>query len=80
MRGILQWIAKDITRGVDYYIGTDSFAAILRYNRSYFYAAAVTLLSYELEKRSEDMLHRRAEASAPADAEDAKKPASDPAQ
>lgn len=76
----LPWIAKDNTRGVDYYIGTDSFAAILRYNRSYFYAAAVTLLSYELEKRSEDMLHRRAEASAPADAEDAKKPASDPAQ
>lgn len=54
----LPWIAKDNTHGVDYYIGTDSFAAILRYNRSYFYAAAVTLLAYELEEQSADHLHR----------------------
>lgn len=45
----LPWISGD-SKGVDYYIGTGSFAAILHYNRSYFYAAAVSLLSYELEK------------------------------
>lgn len=47
----LPWIHSDDSRGTDYYIGTDSFAAILRYNRSYFYASAVTLLAYELESR-----------------------------
>ncbi len=47
----LPWIQRDNTRGTDYFIGTDSFAAILRYNRSYFYASAVTLLAYELEAR-----------------------------
>ena len=52
----LPWIAKDNTRGVDYYIGTDAFSAILRYNRSYFYAAAVTLLAYELEEQSKGIM------------------------
>lgn len=47
----LPWIRKDDTKGVDYWLGTESFGAILRYNRSYFYAAAVTMLAYELEAR-----------------------------
>lgn len=46
----LPWVKADNTRGVDWYMGTGSFAAILRYNRSYFYAAAVSLLAAELEK------------------------------
>lgn len=49
----LPWIEGE-SKGVDYYIGTGSFAAILRYNRSYFYAAAVSLLSYELEDASRE--------------------------
>ena len=47
----LPWVRKDDTKGVDYWLGTESFGAILRYNRSYFYAAAVTMLAYELETR-----------------------------
>lgn len=47
----LPWVATDNTHGVDYYVGTPSFAAILRYNRSYFYAAAVSLLAQTLEER-----------------------------
>lgn len=46
----LPWIKASNEKGVDYYIGTSSFAAILRYNRSYFYAAAVSLLADELER------------------------------
>ena len=45
----LPWVKSNNAKGVDYYIGTGSFAAILRYNRSYFYAAAVSLLAEELE-------------------------------
>lgn len=47
----LPWVDKENAHGVDYYVGTPSFAAILRYNRSYFYAAAVSLLAQTLEER-----------------------------
>lgn len=47
----LPWIRSNDERGVDYYLGTGSFAAILRYNRSYFYAAAVSLLADRIEAR-----------------------------
>ena len=47
----LPWILKDNTKGVDYYLGTPSFSAILHYNRSYFYAAAVSQLADEIERR-----------------------------
>lgn len=52
----LPWIKSNNERGVDYYLGTGSFAAILRYNRSYFYAAAVSLLASELEDRDAQYL------------------------
>ena len=52
----LPWISKDDDKGVDYYIGTGSFSAILHYNRSYFYAAAVTFLAYRLEELHEKLL------------------------
>lgn len=49
----LPWIRKDNTRGTTYYIGTRSFEAILHYNKSYFYAAAVTFLAGEIQARVE---------------------------
>ena len=49
----LPWIKASNEKGVDYYLGTASFAAILRYNRSYFYAAAVSLLAEALERESQ---------------------------
>ena len=52
----LPWISKDDDKGVDYYIGTGSFSAILHYNRSYFYAAAVTFLAYRHEELHEKLL------------------------
>ena len=59
----LPWILKDNTKGVDYYLGTPSFSAILHYNRSYFYAAAVSQLADEIERRS--TASTRSEAEAP---------------
>lgn len=53
----LPWVDKDNTHGVDYYVGTPSFAAILRYNHSYFYAAAVTFLAQTLEERRTAAAH-----------------------
>lgn len=50
----LPWVKSNDAKGVDYWLGTESFGAILRYNRSYFYAAAVTMLAYELEKRDKN--------------------------
>lgn len=47
----LPWTSATGKHVTDYFIGTRSFSAILRYNRSYFYAAAVTRLAEELEKR-----------------------------
>lgn len=47
----LPWVKSNNERGVDYFMGTGSFAAILRYNRSYFYAAAVSFLADELEEK-----------------------------
>lgn len=47
----LPWTSAAGKHATDYFIGTRSFSAILRYNRSYFYAAAVTRLAEELEKR-----------------------------
>lgn len=47
----LPWVKSNNARGVDYFMGTGSFAAILRYNRSYFYAAAVSFLADELEEK-----------------------------
>lgn len=47
----LPWIRADNTRGTHWYIGTRSFAAILRYNRSYFYAAAVSQLADRIMER-----------------------------
>lgn len=49
----LPWIAPDNTKGTDYYIGTPSFSAILHYNRSYFYAAAVSMLADEIRSEIE---------------------------
>lgn len=59
----LPWILKDNTKGVDYYLGTPSFSAILHYNRSYFYAAAVSQLADEIERRR--TASTRSEAEAP---------------
>lgn len=47
----LPWTDARGVHGVDYFIGTRSFSALLRYNRSYFYAAAVTRLAEALERR-----------------------------
>lgn len=44
----LPWTKASGAHGTDYFIGTRSFSAILRYNRSYFYAAAVTRLAERL--------------------------------
>lgn len=37
----------------EWYVGTRNFAAILRYNRSYFYASAVSMLAEEIRLREE---------------------------
>lgn len=50
----LPWVKSNNERGVDYFMGTGSFAAILRYNRSYFYAAAVSFLADELEAKEKE--------------------------
>ena len=47
----LPWILADDKKGVDYFVGTPSFSAILHYNRSYFYAAAVSMLADEIRSR-----------------------------
>ncbi len=47
----LPWADARKTRGTDYYVGTESFAAVLNYNRSYFYGAVVAFLAEALERR-----------------------------
>lgn len=44
-------VSSDGSRSTDFYIGTRNFAAILRYNRTYFYAAAVTFLADRIRER-----------------------------
>lgn len=46
----LPWVRANDERGVDYYVGTPSFSAILHYNRSYFYAAAVSMLAERIRR------------------------------
>lgn len=62
----LPWVKSNNERGVDYFMGTGSFAAILRYNRSYFYAAAVSFLADELEEKEKEENPPAAKPSAPA--------------
>lgn len=61
----LPWILPDNKKGVDYYVGTPSFSAILHYNRSYFYAAAVSMLA--------DRIRAGTEAKAKAEARETEK-------
>lgn len=46
----LPWVDTDNRSGTHWFIGTRNFAAILHYNRSYFYAAAVSELADALKQ------------------------------
>ena len=58
----LPWVDVKNRRGTHWFVGTRNFAAILRYNRSYFYAAAVSALAERIAAR-ERSLGKTAEAS-----------------
>ena len=62
----LPWILADDKKGVDYFVGTPSFSAILHYNRSYFYAAAVSMLADEIRSREIAIEKARRPAEEPA--------------
>lgn len=49
----------------EWYVGTRNFAAILRYNRSYFYASAVSMLAEAIRER-ESQIAASAKTAAPA--------------
>ena len=70
----LPWILADDQKGVDYFVGTPSFSAILHYNRSYFYAAAVSMLADEIRAREDAIEKAREPVEKPAE-----KPAQKPA-
>ncbi|MDO5532276.1 lytic transglycosylase domain-containing protein [Sutterella sp.] len=75
----LPWVSPGNTRGVDYFLGTASFAAILRYNRSYFYAAAVSFLADEIESRDASRREPAEKTAAPAPSESESAPQPSPA-
>ncbi|MBP3438109.1 MAG: lytic murein transglycosylase [Sutterella sp.] len=58
----LPWVDVKNRRGTHWFVGTRNFAAILRYNRSYFYAAAVSALAERIAER-ERSLEKSAEPS-----------------
>ena len=73
----LPWILADDQKGVDYFVGTPSFSAILHYNRSYFYAAAVSMLADEIRAREDAIEKAREPVEKPA-GKPAEKPADAP--
>ena len=70
----LPWILADDKKGVDYFVGTPSFSAILHYNRSYFYAAAVSMLADEIRAREAAIEKAREPAQKPAEPAQPKAP------
>jgi membrane-bound lytic murein transglycosylase B len=48
----LPYVTADGVEAVEYRVGTVNAAALLHYNRSYFYAAAVTELAQAIERRA----------------------------
>ncbi|HEU0202312.1 MAG TPA: lytic murein transglycosylase B, partial [Burkholderiaceae bacterium] len=51
----LPYFTPDGVEAIEYRLGTRNFAALLNYNRSYFYAAAVAELAQELRGRAEPL-------------------------
>jgi membrane-bound lytic murein transglycosylase B len=49
----LPYFTSEGVEAIEYRLGTRNFAALLNYNRSYFYAAAVAELAQELRARAE---------------------------
>ena len=49
----------------EWYVGTRNFAAILRYNRSYFYAAAVSMLADAIREREASLAAQTKNSKAP---------------
>ncbi|GAB4469290.1 MAG: lytic murein transglycosylase B [Burkholderiaceae bacterium] len=52
----LPYLTSDGVEAVEYRIGTVNASALLHYNRSYFYAAAVSDLAQAIERRAADAL------------------------